>query len=252
MRVACFANNRVGLEVVRYLAGRGELAALVVHPEGARRFGDEILAAAALPAHQVFVATDLERPDDRERLFAQRPEVGVSAFYGYILRPAVFERFARGAVNVHPALLPWNRGTYPNVWSIVDATPAGATLHYIDAGVDTGDIVAQQEVEVRPEDTGQTLYERLERACIDLFARAWPDLCADELVRVRQPAGGSHHYKRDTAKIDEIDLDREMRAGDLIDILRARTFPPHRGAYFVSGGSRVYLRLELEREPDPE
>ena len=39
-----------------------------------------------------------------------------------------------------------------------------------------------------------------------------------------------------------------MRAGDLIDILRARTFPPHRGAYFVADGSRIYLRLELERE----
>jgi methionyl-tRNA formyltransferase len=252
VRVACFANNRVGWEVVRYLAGRGELVALVVHPESARRFGDEILAAAALPPHQVFAAPDLERPEARDRLFALDPELGVSAFYGYILRPAVFERFARGVVNIHPALLPWNRGTYPNVWSIVDATPAGATLHYIDAGVDTGDIVAQQRVEVRPDDTGQSLYARLERACIELFARAWPDLCADKLARVPQPAGGSHHYKRDTARIDEIDLDRQMRAGDLIDILRARTFPPYRGAYFVSEGKRIYLRLELEREPESE
>jgi methionyl-tRNA formyltransferase len=251
MRVVCFANNRVGLEVVRTLAARGELVALVVHPENARRFGAEILAAALLPAEQVFLAPDLERPEVRDRLFEQDPEIGVSAFYGYLLHPPLFERFRRGVVNIHPALLPWNRGTYANVWSIVDATPAGATFHYIDAGVDTGDIVAQLPIEVRPDDTGQTLYERLERACIELFARAWPDLCAGKLERVPQPEGGSHHKKRDVARIDEIDLDREMRAGDLIDILRARTFPPHRGAYFVVDGSRIYLRLELERE-DPE
>jgi methionyl-tRNA formyltransferase len=250
MRVACFANNRVGLEVVRILAERGELVALVVHPEDARRFGPEILAAASLPPDEVFLASDLERPEVRDRLFARDLEIGVSAFYGYILRPALFERFARGVVNIHPALLPWNRGTNANVWSIVDATPAGATLHYVDAGVDTGDILAQQPVEVRPDDTGQTLYERLERACIELFARSWPELCAGRLPRVPQPEAGTHHYRRDIARIDEIDLDRQMRAGDLINILRARTFPPHRGAYFVSEGSRIYLRLALERDPE--
>src|SRR5258705_11044849 len=190
MRVACFANNRVGLEVVRTLAERGELVALVVHPEDARRFGPEILAAASLPPDQVFLASELERPEVLDRLFAQDPEIGVSAFYGYILAPVLFERFARGVVNIHPALLPWNRGTYANVWTIIDQTPAGATLHYIDAGVDTGDIVAQQPVAVRPDDTGQTLYERLEQAGIAVFARGWPELVAGRRLPVRQPDAG--------------------------------------------------------------
>lgn len=46
-------------------------------------------------------------------------------------------------MNLHISYLPWNKGADPNFWSCIDGTPAGVTLHHIDAGVDTGDIIAQ-------------------------------------------------------------------------------------------------------------
>ncbi|MHC5002850.1 MAG: formyltransferase family protein, partial [Planctomycetota bacterium] len=142
------------------------------------------------------------------------------------------------------------RGGYPNVWSIIDRTPAGATLHYIDEGVDTGPVIAQRRVEVGPTDTGATLYRRLERACVDVFRDTWPDLARGSIRAAPQdPSAGTSHRDRDVKEIDRIDLDATYRARDLIDLLRARTFPPHRGAYFVEGGRRIYLRLELEAEP---
>ena len=54
---------------------------------------------------------------------------------------------------------------------------------------------------------------------------------------------------RDLERIDEIDLDARYRAGDLLDVLRARTFPPHKGAFFRANGKRVYVRVSLEAEP---
>jgi methionyl-tRNA formyltransferase len=171
--------------------------------------------------------------------------MGVSVLFGYILRAPFLSLFPRGIVNLHPAFLPYNRGAYPNVWSIVERTPAGATLHYVDAGVDTGDIVSQATVPVSQTDTGATLYSRLEQAAFALFRDTWPRLRAGDAPRVPQPPGGTSHRVADVARIDAIDLDHSYRARDLIDILRARTFPPYSGAYFEVDGRRVYMRLEL-------
>jgi methionyl-tRNA formyltransferase len=57
---------------------------------------------------------------------------------------------------------------------------------------------------------------------------------------------GTYHRTRDVESIDKIDLDCTYTARDLINILRARTFPPYDGAYFETKGRRVYLRLRLE------
>jgi len=206
------------------------------------------------PASLVLLSTVILTPDGLERVRAIGADLAVSLFFGHILRQEFLDLFPRGVMNVHPALLPWNRGSYPNVWAIVDRTPAGATLHFIDAGVDTGDVIAQREVTVEPWDTGKTLYVRLEEACLSLLRGFFPALARGEAPDRRpQPEGGTSHRARDVKNIDEIVLDREYRARDLIDVLRARTFEPHQGAWFrTEDGAKVYLRLELTREEPPE
>jgi methionyl-tRNA formyltransferase len=249
MRVVLFANNRVGWQVAELLGP--ELVALVIHPEGRRRFADEIVAASGLPAERVFDGSQLDRPEVNAALGDLAPQFGVSALFGYLLRPATLEIFPGGVVNVHPSLLPWNRGAHPNVWSIVEGTPAGVTVHYVDNGVDTGDVIAQREVAVEPVDTGESLYRRLEAACVEVFREAWPAIRAGRAPRTAQPAGaGSAHRARDLERIDEIDLDRTYTARALLDLLRARTFPPYRGAYYRADGRRIGVRIALEYEHD--
>jgi len=150
-------------------------------------------------------------------------------------------------VNIHPALLPYNRGSYPNVWSIVERTPSGVTIHYIDEGIDTGDIIAQCTIPVEPVDTGESLYRKLERAMLDLFQQTWPLIRAGQAPRLSQiNAAGTTHRIRDAAQIDEIDLNRMYTARELLDILRARTFLPYPSAYFWHEGRKVYVRVQLE------
>jgi methionyl-tRNA formyltransferase len=151
-------------------------------------------------------------------------------------------------VNLHPGYLPFNRGAYPNVWSIVERTPAGATLHHVDDGIDTGDIVAQEKIEVLPTDTGESLYRRLEQACLRVFEGAWPLVREGKAPRTPQKGAGTSHRVRDVEAIDEIRLDGSYRAADLLDILRARTFPPYTGAFIRVGGTRINLRVQLEKE----
>ena len=149
-------------------------------------------------------------------------------------------------INVHPSYLPFNRGAYPNVWSIVDSTPAGATIHFIDEGVDTGDIIAQTQISVEPFDTGESLYKKLEDTSLSLFKRTWPKIKSSKFERVKQTSeSGTFHYIKDVERIDEIDLTEKYNAGELLNIIRARTFPPYPGAFFRYNGQKIFLRLEL-------
>ena len=178
-----------------------------------------------------------------------RPDIGLSVFFGYILRPEFLDLFPSGVVNLHPAYLPYNRGAYPNVWSIIDGTPAGVTLHYIDEGIDTGDIIAQREVPIDPIDTGESLYRKLEQVCIEIFMESWPMLRANQAPRNSQPPQtGTFHRTDDVVHIDEIDLNHHYNARALINVLRARTYSRHAGAYFLHEGRKVYMRLHLEYE----
>ena len=259
MRIVYFANNRVGLEVLRYLTGtEDEIVALVTHPDEKARNGQELIDLSGLPAERIFSGDSLRQSQTIDSLAELGADSGVSVFFGYILRPEILNLFPEGCLNLHPGYLPYGRGSYPNVWNIVENTPAGATLHYMDDGVDTGDIVSQAQIRVLPTDTGASLYKRLEESCIDLFKRSWPAVRQSKAPRTPQETGGPQaHRVRDVEEIDRIDLDRTYQARELIDLIRARTYPPHRGAYIEEDGTKVYLRLELLTEdslgdPDPE
>ncbi|MDQ1660890.1 MAG: phosphoribosylglycinamide formyltransferase 1 [Blastococcus sp.] len=95
-------------------------------------------------------------------LAAHQPDLVVSAGFMKLVGPAVLEQFAGRLINTHPALLP----AFPGAHAVRDALAAGvattgATVHVVDAGLDTGPILAQREVQVRPDDDEASLHERI-------------------------------------------------------------------------------------------
>ncbi len=253
MKILFLGNNYLGWQVLKWLKETGrEIVGLVIHPEEKRKFTDEIVKTAALPQERVFEAPALQEPETLERIKSLNADVALSVMFGYILKKEFVAFFPRGCFNLHPSYLPYNRGTYPNVWSIVDGTPAGVTLHVVDKGVDTGPIIAQKEVKIDPVDTGESLYHKLEQAGILLFKEAWPRVEKGEYTPIPQDTtAGVFHKKSDVEKIDRIDLDKVYKARDLINFLRARTFPPYKGAYFEVDGQKIYMALKLYSEDGP-
>lgn len=247
MRVVLFGNGRVGLDTVNWFRQEGvELVGMVVHPDSSARLKNELLEASGLASDHIIEATDLGSERGIEKLRSFDGNIGISAYFAYILKSSVIGMFPAGIVNIHPAYLPYNRGRYPNVWSIVDATPAGVTIHYIDEGVDTGDIIAQTMIEVSPLDTGQTLHQKLEEESSKLLRATWPLIASGNAPRTPQDVSkATTHKAKDVENIDRIDLDQTYKARDLINIIRARTFPPFPGAFFEENGRRVYMRIEL-------
>lgn len=247
MRILFFGNNWVGWKITEWLKGQGEeIVGLVIHPLSRRKYGEEIINTIGLTKSHIFDGSRLREPGFIKVIRALEPKMGISACFGYLLRKEMLDLMPKGCLNIHPGFLPYGRGAFPNVWSIVEGTPTGVTLHYMDRDVDAGDIVAQKEILVEHVDTGKTLYHKLEHACVDLFEETWPLIKSGHAPRVPQK---NHlktcHKLKDVERIDEIDLDQTYKAKELINLIRARTFPPYPGAYFRYKGRKIYLRLQL-------
>lgn len=174
------------------------------------------------------------------------PDLVVSAGFGHLVPGEILSVPPKGCVNVHPALLPYNRGMSPNVWSIVEGTPAGVTIHYMDETLDTGPIIAQREVDTRFSDTGKDLHYRLEDEQVSLFKETWPAIRdGDPGVEEQSETEGTYHDVDDFTELCKLDPDEEMTVRELLDRLRALTFPPFENAYLDVDGERYYVDVEI-------
>ncbi len=126
-----------------------------------------------------------------------RPDLIVSYGYTHILGSDILDWVAGNAINLHISMLPWNRGSDPNLWSFLENTPCGVSIHYMDTGIDTGDLIAQREVHFTGEETLRGSYELLQTEIQRLFRELWPDIRAGRVRRIPQPGGGSYHRQAD-------------------------------------------------------
>lgn len=117
--------------------------------------------------------------------------------FPYILRRPILRLPRLGAVNLHPSLLPKHRGSDPVFWTFAgNDLETGVTLHWVDEGVDTGNVIAQTRVAVERGALGSVLTERLAREAADLLVRtlpaieerAVPGIPQDETLATREPA----------------------------------------------------------------
>jgi methionyl-tRNA formyltransferase len=254
MRIFFMGNNWVGWQILKWLVEQEEnIVGIAIHPDQKSKYKHKIINSVDLKTSCIFDGSKINRSDSISSIKNLKPSIGISAFFGYIISTDLLNMFQNGCINIHPSLLPYNRGAYPNIWSIVDGTPAGVTLHYVDCEIDSGDIIEQKEVPVEPIDTGESLYRKLESACIELFKEIWPAIRNGEAPRIPQISQkGTLHYLKDVEMLDKIDLDQTYRARQLIDIIKARSFPPYPGAYFMAGNRKVFMRLQLIYEEDLE
>jgi phosphoribosylglycinamide formyltransferase 1 len=156
--VTCVASNRAGAPAL----GRAEAAGIACavfelddHPDR--------------PARDEAMADWLEEHD---------VDLVVLAGYMHLLTTTFLDRFPERIVNVHPSLLP----AFPGAHAVEDqlaagATESGATVHLVDAGIDTGRVLAQERVPVEPGDTADTLHARIQAVEHRLLPRILRDLC---------------------------------------------------------------------------
>lgn len=132
------------------------------------------------------------------------PDWIISYNYRHIIKSDVIESFPGRILNFHVSLLPWNRGADPNLWSFLDNTPKGVTIHHIDEGVDTGPILLQKELMFDAQiETLESSYARLQEEIQLLFKENWEKIRSGLLSPYPQVTGGTRHFTRDSVKFKE-------------------------------------------------
>ena len=175
------------------------------------------------------------------------PDIAISSGFKHKVPEEILEIPEKGIINLHPSYLPYNKGAHPYVWPIIEGTPAGVSIHKMNKHMDEGPVLAKRKVEVKLEDTGKDLYERLQRQQAALFKENWEEIKQEEIEENQQnPSDGTLHYRDDFDDAARIDPSETVVAGNFLDRLRALTFPPHNTAYFDRDGRRYYVSVDIE------
>ena len=153
------------------------------------------LAAAREQGVETFVTALRDHPDRAAwdsalaaELTARRPDWVVCAGFMKLLGPAVLAALPGRVVNTHPALLPAFPGAHPVRDALAaGVTTTGATVHLVDAGVDTGPVLAQRAVPVLPDDDEARLHERIKTVERELLVQTLTGLVTTGLPRTDVP-----------------------------------------------------------------
>jgi methionyl-tRNA formyltransferase len=134
-------------------------------------------------------------PDFVETLTALKPDLFIAIGYTGIMRSRLLSVPRILPVNFHASLLPAYRGLHPLYWALHNGEQyAGLTVHVMDEGIDTGDILYQVQVPVEPGDTVATLYDRVMVASVPLVPRLVASASAGTLVRRPQGSEGASYF----------------------------------------------------------
>lgn len=240
MRLVLMADGRVGHEIAKFLVlNHREDLSLIVTTELNETL--RLAQQSGIP-HRVYGS-------DEELLCRLDTDLdlGVLAWWPHLLTPQLLDIPRLGFVNTHPSLLPHNRGKHYSFWALVEQAPFGVTLHRVDSGIDTGDILAQATIGYGWCDTGETLYAKAQEAMVDLFEAHYSMLRAGKLHDLPQKVGeGSFHQASEIEDASRLDLNGSYRCKDLLNLLRARTFRGRQGCWFEDSGRRYEVTISIK------
>ena len=249
MRILLFASDTIGLEIAQFLYDKKDTPVVLVL-DNADRGGcnDEIIRSSGVAENSIVYSDKLGVNETVKWLQDLQLDIGVMVWWPNIINKTIIDIPKRGIVNFHPSFLPYNRGRDPSFWSLLNSTPFGVTIHKVDEGIDTGDIIVQEKLNVVWEDTAKSLYEEARISLVSLFKRYYDDIKEDRIALTPQDLNtGSCHYRKDLNNASHINLDKKYKASDLLNLLRAKTFYPYPAAWFEDDGKKYEVQIKIKQ-----
>lgn len=253
MKIGLFAGDLVGLETLRFFSEKGEpLACLVLDSSDPKGLNSEMRRIALQAQCPLVLTSDALRTGQGfTTLRGLDLDLILLAWWPYIIKGDLIRLPRIGCLNFHPSYLPYNRGKHYNFWSLVEGTPFGVTLHWVNEGIDSGDIAFQALIPKSWEDTGETLYFKAQKEMVRLFKANFHRIKAGDIPRETQDLSlGSFHYAKELEEASRIDLEQEYTARHMLNLLRARTFSPNPGAWFLDHGVKYEVRVQITAVKD--
>lgn len=167
-----------------------------------------------------------------EKIKSLKPDVIVVVAFGQILPKEFLEIPKYGSINVHGSLLPKYRGSAPIQWSIIKGEKyTGITTMYMDAGVDTGDMILKEKIEIEDNDNYGTLYEKMKKVGGKLIVETLERVVEGTAPREKQ---GEEYTLAPMIEKGTCRIDWNKPANDIRNLIRGLNPTP--GAYSVIDG----------------
>lgn len=254
MKIVFMGTPDLAAEVLNTMMEKGcEVTLAVTQPDRPKGRGRGVIKT---PVHEcadrwgipVFSPDKVKKPEAVERLRAEAPDLIVVAAFGQILSKEILDLPRFGCVNVHASLLPKYRGAAPIQWAVINGEEkSGVTIMQMDEGLDTGDILLQEEIPLEPGETGESLYNKMAALGGELLVKALPMIEEGSLVPTRQDDSASTYASMLRKEMGNIDW--TMPAAQIERLVRGLNSWP--GAYTYLGGKMLKIwgsRLADARE----
>lgn len=239
MKILYFGNNIRGIKCLEALVENGrheEIIGVVTPPN---KMSEMALKAKEL-GFQVMQPEKVNEEKCIREIRSLKPDVFILSGYNHILKKQILSIPPMGAINLHGGKLPEYRGVAPINWQIINGeTMGGCAILFVDEGIDTGDIIAQELYEITMKDTAATILEKtlelLPRMLIDVL----DEMERGTVKRVKQGLLKGCYYTRRYPRDGKI-LWKEMTALQVYNLVRALA-KPYPGAFFYYRGKKIIV-----------
>lgn len=152
-------------------------------------------------------------------------------------------------INVHPGYNPYNRGWYPQVFSIINKLPVGVTIHLMNSEIDHGPIIYQQQISIQEHETSFEVYEKLIAKEKELLEKYFSNLIFGDYQIFDVENNGNYNSITDFNKLCELNLNDTASLKEHIDLLRSLSHGNFKNAYFInSDGKKNYISVTITPE----
>jgi UDP-4-amino-4-deoxy-L-arabinose formyltransferase/UDP-glucuronic acid dehydrogenase (UDP-4-keto-hexauronic acid decarboxylating) len=241
-RWAVFAYHTFGARALEALLARDEqVVAVVTHADDPSEgdWFDSVADVARTHRLPLFTPASPNLPVIVETLRALEPDVILSVWYRRLLGSDLLAVPRIAALNLHGSLLPSYRGRAPVNWVLVNGERrTGVTLHHMTTEADAGDIVAQQAIDIEPEDTAFSLYTRMVKVGVDVLLESYPAVLAGTAPRTPQDHRRATVFPRRRPEDGRVEW--SWPATRIVNMIRAVTHP-FPGAFVGDGEDRLFL-----------
>ncbi|WP_404401787.1 hypothetical protein LG288_02685 [Idiomarina seosinensis] len=190
---------------------------------------------------------------EAEKLAMKQPILGISVRYNILFKQSFYSLFRPGIINLHGGELPRFRGTNIANHAILEGVERGAgTLHFIDEGVDTGDIVKREYFQVSKRETAFSFFVKTINSLQNAFLKLLKEMEGnDQIPRIPQAElitkGEVAHEYRHKDLLGKSKIDKEEINSPIFDRkVRAFQFPPHTPAHMIINGKQYFVTTEEE------
>lgn len=230
-----------------------QVTAVVTQPDKPKGRGKEVqmspVKACALKYNiPVLQPVKIKEAEAVETLRTYQADIFVVAAFGQILSEEILAMPKYGCVNIHASLLPKYRGAGPIQWAIINGEKiTGVTIMRMDKGLDTGDMLFQKEVAIAPDETADTLHDKLAEAGAHLIVEALAKIEAGDVTPVKQKDEESCYAKMLTKAMGRIDW--QMEAEKLDCLIRGLISWPGASTVFRGKNLKIW-KEEVVSEQD--